>query len=180
MKFALLLAALLPAPPVLAAVPTGASAPTFSVEAAQGGRDFTFDLASALKRGPVVVYFYPKSFTSVCTVEADDFAEAMPELTKLGASVIGLSGDDIATQRAFSAKECRDTFPVGADPKLAVARRYDVALAIPGTGYGFAQRVSFVIAPDGTILSMLKDGDAEPHIRNALATLRAWQAKQGR
>lgn len=173
------LVATLVASPASAALSAGAVAPTFSVEAAKGGRDQPFDLAAALKRGPVVVYFYPKSFTSTCTVEAHDFAEAMPDFAALGAAVIGLSADDIATQREFSAKECRDTFPVGADPKLAVAKRYDVAYAIPGTSYGFAQRVSYVIAPDGTILSVLKDGDAEPHIRNALAALRAWRAKQG-
>ena len=179
---ALLLAALsaVAAPPAVAALANGAAAPPFSVEAAQGGRTFSFDLAAALKKGPVVVYFYPKSFTSVCTVEAHDFAEAMPQFAALGTSVIGLSADDIATQREFSSKECRDTFPVGADPKLAVARSYDVALAIPGTRLGFAERVSYVVAPDGTILSALKDGDAAPHIRNALDVLRAWRARQGR
>ena len=168
------------ATPARAALASGAAAPTFSIEAAQGGRTFAFDLAAALKKGPVVVYFYPKSFTSVCTVEAHDFAEAMPQFAALGAGVIGLSADSIATQREFSAKECRDTFPVGADPKLAVARLYDVALAVPGTAFGFAERVSFVVAPDGTILSTLKDRDAAPHIRNALDVLRGWRAKQGR
>ena len=175
-----LAAALLAPLPAVAALASGVAAPPFSVEAAQGGRTFAFDLAAALKKGPVVVYFYPKSFTSVCTVEAHDFADAMPQFAALGAAVIGLSADDIATQQEFSAKECRDTFPVGADPKLAVARSYNVALAIPGTAFGFAERVSYVIAPDGTILSTLKDGDAAPHIRNALDALRVWRAKQGR
>jgi thioredoxin-dependent peroxiredoxin len=162
--------------PARAALAPGATAPTFTVEAAQGGRTFPFDLAAALKRGPVVLYFYPKSFTGVCTLEAHEFAEAIPQFAALGAGVIGLSGDTIATQREFSAKECRDTFPVGADAGLAVARRYDVALALPGTDVGFAKRVSFVIAPDGTVLSTLADSDAEPHITNALATVRQWRA----
>ncbi len=164
------------ATPASAALKPGDAAPGFDVEAAQGGRVFHFDLASALKRGPVVVYFYPKSFTSTCTLEAHAFAEAMPTLAAAGASVIGLSADGIAIQRDFSAKECRDTFPVGADPSLAVAKSYDAALAIPGTNLGFAARTSYVIAPDGHILSALSDRDAEPHIANALAALRAWKA----
>ena len=108
-------AACLSAWPAVAALRPGAPAPDFSVEAAQGGKTFTFDLASALRKGPVVVYFYPKSFTSTCTLEAHEFADAIPTFQAAGASVIGLSGDSIATQREFSSKECRDTFPVGAD-----------------------------------------------------------------
>lgn len=161
---------------VKAALKPGEPAPAFTVEAAKGGRTFTFDLAATLRQGPVVVYFYPKSFTSVCTAEAHDFADAIPAFEAAGARVIGLSGDTIATQRDFSSMACRDTFPVGADSDLAIARAYDVAMAIPGTGIGFANRISYVIAPDGTILSTLADGDAAPHIANALAAVRAWRA----
>ncbi len=166
--------------PALAALPSGAAAPPFAVQAAKGGRTFTFDLVAALRKGPVVVYFYPKSFTSTCTVEAHDFAEAMPQFEQAGASVIGLSGDGIDMQRKFSAEECRDAFPIGADAGLSVARSYDAALAIPGTGLGFAKRISYVIAPDETILSAHSDAEAAPHIRNALDALRAWRAGQNR
>ena len=140
---------------------------------------FDFNLAAALKKGPVVLYFYPKSFTSVCTVEAHDFAEAMPQFTAAGASVIGVSADGIDTQREFSSKECRDTFPVGADPSLDVARAYDVDLAIPGTSMGFANRVSYVIAPDGRILEEHQDPGAESHISTALAAVKAWRQTAG-
>ena len=159
----------------MAALKPGDAAPPFSVEAAQGGKTFTFTLADALKKGPVVVYFYPKSFTSVCTIEAHAFADAIPTFQAAGASVIGLSGDGIATQREFSSKECRDTFPVGADQNLAVAKSYDAAMTIPGTGFGFANRTSYVIAPDGKILSTYSDSDAEPHIKNAVSAVRAWR-----
>jgi hypothetical protein len=90
--------------------------PDFTVDAALGGREFKFSLAEALEKGPVVLYFYPKSFTSVCTVEAHEFAENIENFAAAGASVIGLSGDKIEVQRDFSTKECRDKFPVGADP----------------------------------------------------------------
>ncbi len=159
-----------------AAMKPGEVAPAFTIPAAKGGKVFTFNLAAALKKGPVVLYFYPKSFTSVCTVEAHEFADAIPQFTAAGASVIGVSADGIDTQREFSSKECRDTFPVGADASLDVARAYDVALAIPGTSMGFANRVSYVIAPDGRILEEHQDSDAESHISTALAAVKAWRA----
>ncbi len=93
-----------------AALKPGDSAPDFSIQAAQGGNDFTFSLKEALKKGPVVLYFYPKSFTSVCTEEAHEFAEAMERFAAMHTSVIGVSGDGIETQREFSTKECRDKF----------------------------------------------------------------------
>ena len=158
----------------------GETAPAFTIPAAKGGKVFSFDLAAALKKGPVVLYFYPKSFTSVCTVEAHDFADAMPQFAAAGASVIGVSADNIDTQREFSSKECRDTFPVGADANLDVARSYDVALAIPGTSMGFANRVSYVIAPDGHILEEHQDSGAESHISTALAAVKAWRQSTGR
>ena len=117
------------------------------MQAAQGGKEFTFSLAEALKNGPVVVYFYPKSFTSVCTVEAHEFAENIENFKAAGAAVIGLSSDPIEVQREFSAKECRDKFPVGADPKLSVINSYDAAFNIPGAA--FANRISYVISPEG-------------------------------
>ena len=163
------------APAANAAMQPGDTAPGFTIPAAKGGKVFTFDLAAALKKGPVVLYFYPKSFTSVCTVEAHAFADAMPQFAAVGASVIGVSTDRIETQQEFSSKECRDTFPVGADANLDVARAYDVALAIPGTGTGFANRVSFVIAPDGRILEEHADSAAESHISTALAAVEAWR-----
>ena len=89
----------------LAMMKPGASAPDFTVEAALGGKVFTFSLKEALKKGPVVLYFYPKSFTSVCTVEAHEFAEAMEQFAEMNASVIGVSGDNIDIQKEFSKKE---------------------------------------------------------------------------
>lgn len=166
--------------PARAEMQPGQIAPPFTIPAAQGGKVFTFDLASALKKGPVVLYFYPKSFTSVCTLEAHDFADAMPQFTGAGASVIGVSADGIDTQREFSSKGCRDTFPVGADPHLDVAHAYDAAFGVPGTSIGFAKRISYVIAPDGHILEEHTDSGAESHISTALAAVKAWRASAGR
>ncbi|NJM35556.1 MAG: peroxiredoxin [Rhodomicrobium sp.] len=157
----------------------GAAAPAFSAKAALGGTDTTFTLAEALKRGPVVVYFYPKSFTSVCTEEAHLFAEAMPEFETLGASVIGVSTDTIETQRAFSKEACRDKFPVAADPQAEIVKSYDVLGWKKGDSV-YASRTSYVIAPDGKIASVLTAPDAGSHIKSALAAVKEWKARGGR
>jgi thioredoxin-dependent peroxiredoxin len=156
----------------------GTTAPAFSAKAAQGGTDLIFTLSEALKRGPVVVYFFPKSFTSVCTEEAHLFAEAMEEFEALGSSVIGISTDTLETQREFSRMECRDKFPVAADPKGDVGKAYDVLARY--SGGIVANRTSYVITPDGKIASVLSAGDAESHIQSALTSVKAWKARQGR
>lgn len=157
----------------------GTNAPAFSTKAAQGGKDLTFALATALKKGPVVVYFYPKSFTSVCTEEAHLFAEAMAEFETYGSSVIGVSADTIETQREFSRTECRDKFPVAADPQGKIVKAYDVLAWKEGDSI-FASRTSYVITPDGRIASVLTAQDAGSHIRSALAFVKAWKAGQVR
>lgn len=78
-----------------AALSTGAKAPDFTLQAAQGGNVFTFSLADALKKGPVVLYFYPAAFTKGCTIEAHEFADAIGQYQALGATVIGVSHDPI-------------------------------------------------------------------------------------
>ena len=163
-----------------AALKPGDAAPDFSVDAARGGHRFVFHLADALKKGPVVLYFYPKSFTGVCTEEAHDFAENIQTFKDAGASVIGLSSDDINVQRDFSSKECRDTFPVGADPQFSVIKAYDAAFTVPVAGAVFAKRISYVIAPDGKILESLTDSGAASHIETSLAAVRKWRDQQTR
>ena len=155
----------------------GTNAPAFSTKAARGGTEINYTLSEALKKGPVVVYFYPKSFTSVCTVEAHLFAEAMPEFESLGSSVIGISTDSIETQREFSRTECRDKFPVGADPQGDIVKAYDVVGENQGHSI-FASRTSYVITPDGKIASVLTAGDAGSHIQSTLTFVKAWKARQ--
>jgi thioredoxin-dependent peroxiredoxin len=158
----------------------GDAAPDFTMDAAQGSKQFKFFLAEALKKGPVVLYFYPKSFTSVCTVEAHGFAENIENFAAAGATVIGVSGDKIEVQRDFSTKECRDKFPVGADPSFSVIKAYDAAFTIPVAGTVVANRISYVISPEGTILYAYADSNAEKHIENALAVVRKWREKHKR
>ena len=123
-----LLAAALFAAPASAALKTGDRAPDFTAQASLGGKEFTFALADALKKGPVVLYFYPAAFTTGCTVEAHDFAEATDKFAALGATVIGVSHDDIATLDKFSTSECRSKFAVAADADQHIMKSYDAVL----------------------------------------------------
>src|SRR5690348_13105932 len=115
--------------PAEAALKVGAKAPDFSVQATLGGKEFQFLLADALKQGPVVLYFYPAAFTAGCTIEAHNFAEAVPQFKALGASVIGVSRDNIKTLNKFSVEECRSAFPVAADATGAITKAYDAQLS---------------------------------------------------
>lgn len=164
------------ATPAWAGLKPGDAAPDFTAEAAVGGKDFTFSLADALKRGPVVLYFYPKSFTRGCTIEAHEFAEATESFTEAGATLIGMSKDTIETQRRFSTEECRDKFPVAADPSLSVARAYDaVRPGVTSSGETVSDRISYVISPEGKVIYAYVDSAPDKHIENTLNVVKQWR-----
>src|SRR4029450_4491734 len=126
---ALAFAATLAAAPASGALKPGDAAPDFKTQASLAGNVFTFSLGDALKKGPVVLYFYPAAFTSGCTIEAHDFAEATDSYRALGASVIGVSSDDIETLQKFSVSECRNKFAVASDRDQRIMKAYDAVLA---------------------------------------------------
>ena len=156
-----------------AALGTGDRAPEFETRATLGGKEFSYRLSAALKAGPVVLYFYPAAFTKGCTREAHDFAEAMDQYKALGASVIGVSSDKIETLDRFSVSECRSKFPVASDSDGRIMQAYDVVL-LKITGY--ANRTSYVIAPDGRIIYRYTDMNPDKHVANTLDALRQWAA----
>ncbi|MGB8519107.1 MAG: peroxiredoxin, partial [Candidatus Tumulicola sp.] len=135
--------------PAIASLSVGAKAPAFTLQATAGGKVFTFVLADALKKGPVVLYFYPAAFTSGCTIEAHEFADAIDQYKALNATVIGVSHDQLDTLQRFSVSECRSKFPVAADTDQTVEKSYDAVLAAHPQ---YANRTSYVIAPDGTVV----------------------------
>lgn len=164
-----------------AALRSGDVAPDFAVQAAIGGKEFRFSLAEALKKGPVVLYFYPKSFTRGCTIEAHEFAESYDNFAAAGASLIGLSSDTIEVQREFSTKECRDKFPVGADPSFSVIKAYEAKRDRPGaSGEAVADRISYIVAPDGKVVYAFADSNPVKHVENTLAFVRKWRDEHGR
>ena len=156
------------AAPVSAQLPQATVAPDFTAQVAQGGTVSSFTLTSALAKGPVVLYFFPQSFTSGCTAEAHDFAEHIAAYKALNATVVGVSGDSIATQVKFSTQECRSKFLVASDPGLKIAKSYhSVILNL------YADRTSYVIAPDGKIAYAYTSLDPNKHVANTLAALKA-------
>lgn len=155
-----------------AALAPGAVAPDFAAPGALAGKPFRFALREALKKGPVVLYFYPKAFTSGCTIEAHQFAEATPEFAKLGATVVGMSNDDLPTLQRFSTEACRDKFAV-ASASPDVIKRYDVVLPVKPT---MSNRTSYVIAPNGRVVFAYSDMKPEGHITGTLDAVRKWKA----
>ena len=155
-----------------AALKPGDDAPLFTTDAAVGGTQMPLVLADALKKGPVVLYFFPKAFTSGCTLEAHLFADATEKFAALGATVVGISHDDIATQLKFSKEECRDKFAVAADPESAIIKSYDAKLAmLPMSG-----RISYVISPDDKILYEYSSMDPSQHVANTMKAVQDWRA----
>jgi peroxiredoxin len=161
--------------PAVAALKAGDKAPAFTAQASLGGKVFTYSLAAALRNGPVVLYFYPAAFTEGCTIEAHDFAEATEKYKVLGATVIGVSHDDIETLNRFSVSECRGKFAVAADTDQRIMKAYDAVLA-PLLSY--ANRVSYVIAPDGRIVYSYTNMNPDQHVENTLSALKEWRSRQ--
>ena len=166
------IAALALALPAMAALPVGSKAPDFSATASIGGKQFEFKLAEALKKGPVVLYFYPAAFTPGCTVEAHNFADATDDFAKMGATVIGVSHDDIATLDKFSTSECRSKFAVAADPDQKITKEYDSVLAKKPE---YADRTSYVIAPDGKILLAYTNLNPDQHVALTMKAVEDWK-----
>jgi peroxiredoxin len=161
------------ATPALAALSPGANAPDFSAPAAMGGQTFNFTLDKALKKGPVVLYFFPAAFTKGCTIEAHDFADATDDYKKLGATVIGVTAGNIDRLAEFSTSECRSKFPVAADADLSIAKIYDSTLAVfPG----HSNRTSYVIAPDHKVIFAYSDLDPSKHVELTMDALKKWRA----
>jgi len=171
--YALGLVAALLMMPAYAALNVGDQAPDFTAQASLGGKEFTFSLADALKKGPVVLYFYPAAFTKGCTIEAHNFAEAIDEYKALGATVIGVSHDDIEKLNKFSVSECRSKFPVAADTDQRIMKSYDAVLAAKPQ---YANRTSYVIVPGGKIIYTYTNLHPDRHVANTLTALREWTA----
>jgi peroxiredoxin len=160
-----------------AVLQVGEKAPMFSTEAALGGQSFRFHLSEALARGPVVVYFYPKAFTSGCTYEANLFAEASERFAAVGATVIGVSNDDIDTLKRFSVEACRNKFAVGADKDARIIRAYKAQIA---SRPDMADRISYVIDTDGSIVHVHRGANPEGHVATTLKAAEQLQARRVR
>ncbi|WP_341679131.1 peroxiredoxin [Niveibacterium sp. SC-1] len=156
----------------IGALPVDSPAPAFELPAAMAGKPFQYSLATALAKGPVVLYFYPAAFSAGCSVEAHAFSEAIDDFAELGATVIGVSGDDIDTLKKFSVHSCQGRFPVASDARMEVVKQYDAAMQ---TRPDYASRTTYVITPGGKILMSYSNLNPAHHIDKALEALRAWK-----
>jgi len=155
-----------------AALDIGEKAPDFTTQAALAGKEYKFSLAESLAKGPVVLYFFPAAFSSGCSAEAHEFAEATEKFTALGATVIGVSTDDIDTQVKFSMQACQGKFAVASDSAKTVIKSYDAAMMIMPD---YANRVSYVITPDRSIIYSYQSLNPAKHVTNTLTALQNWE-----
>ena len=178
MKFAAvaLVAAATLASPAFAALKEGAQAPDFTAPAFLAGKPFTFNLADALKKGPVVVYFFPAPHTTGCNIEAHLFSQAIDQFKAEHATVIGVTAGNLDQLAAFSkeADHCSGKFPVAADKGARIAKEYDALLLLRP---GWSDRTSYVIAPSGKISFVYSSLSPNKHVQETLAAVKALEAK---
>jgi peroxiredoxin len=172
------------ATPALAALKPGDAAPDFTAQGSLGGKPFSFHLKEALKKGPVVVYFYPSAYTGGCDLEAHTFAEQSAKFAGAGAQILGVSADNLDRLKVFSADPnfCAGKFPIASDADTSIAKSYNLAVGAAKDGakdvrgeeigHAFIERVTYVIGKDGKILATLSsksDGlSPDQHVAKSL------------
>ena len=171
--------------PALAALQAGDKAPEFTAPASHAGKSFTYSLKRALKKGPVVVYFYPSAYTGGCDLQAHTFAANFDKFTAAGASIVGVSLDSIKRLNDFSADPnyCAGKFPTASDADGSITKSFGLQVhqGPPGLkdvrgveiGHGFADRVTFVVLPDGKISRTIGGRGVAPdkNVEEALAAV---------
>jgi peroxiredoxin len=174
--------------PALAALKDGDKAPDFTAQASLAGKEFKFSLKDSLKKGPVVVYFYPSAYTQGCNVQAHTFSVNQEKFAAAGASIIGVSLDSIQRLNQFSAdpEYCAGKFPVASDASGSIAKSYDLSVKnVPGikdtkgneVDHGFAERTTFVVTSDGKIAATIGGVTPTENVMKALETVQQLKTK---
>ena len=174
--------------PALAALKDGDSAPDFTTQASLAGKEFKFSLKESLKKGPVVVYFYPSAYTQGCNVQAHTFSVNQEKFAAAGATIIGVSLDSIQRLNQFSAdpEYCAGKFPVASDASGSIAKSYELTVKnVPGikdtkgneVDHGFAERTTFVVTSDGKIAATIGGVTPTENVMKALETVQQLKAK---
>lgn len=171
MRRLLAAALLLAASPSLATLPVGAKAPDFTTRGAMAGKVLKVQLSEQLRRGPVVLFFFPAAFTGGCNAQAAAFSEAAAEFRAAGATVIGMSADDVPTLQRFSTEKCAGKFAV-ASAGPALIQKYDVALGQKVQGRDVTNRTSYVIDRAGRIALVHSNLSPAEHVSKTLAAVR--------
>ena len=173
------------ATPAMAELKPGTKAPDFTAPAFLAGQPMTFKLSDALKKGPVVVYFYPSAYTGGCNLQAHTFAVNMDKFTAAHASVIGVSLDSIDRLNKFSAdpEYCAGKLPVASDADGKIAKSYDLMVregkeGMKDTqgneiGHGFAERTTFIVTQDGKIAATIGGVKPDENVQKSLEAVQA-------
>lgn len=178
--------------PAFAALKQGDKAPDFSAKASMAGKEFTFSLKDALKKGPVVVYFYPSAYTKGCNLQAHTFAVNYDKFTAAGATVVGVSLDNIKRLNQFSADPdyCAGKLPVASDESGSITKSYDLQVREGAAGmkdsrgeeigHGFAERTTFIVTPDGKVAAIVGGTGVSPtdNVDQALKAVQELAAKK--
>jgi peroxiredoxin len=175
--------------PAWAALKAGDPAPDFQAQASFGGKASPYSLRDALKKGPVVVYFYPSAFTSGCNLQAHEFAVRSDKFAAAGATIIGVSLDSIARLNEFSRdpEYCNSKFPVASDAEGRIAKSYDLSVkqARPGAkdsrgseiDHDFAERTTFIVTRDGKIAATVGGVSPTANVEKALEEVQALKGR---
>lgn len=170
-------AAALLATPAFAALKAGDKAPAFTAPGYMAGDPINLSLAEALKKGPVVLYFFPAAHTSGCNLEAHLFSTAIDDFKAQKATVIGITAGNLNQLADFSkeTEHCAGKFAVASDPGAKIAKSYDAVMTMKPD---WSDRTSYVIAPNGTILHAYSKLDPSQHVNETLAAVKAYNAKK--
>lgn len=175
--------------PAQAALKEGDAAPEFKLQASQAGKPFNYVFKDALKKGPVVVYFYPSAFTNGCNVQAHLFAENVGKFAAAGASIIGVSLDSITRLNDFSAdpQYCAGKIPVASDADGKVARAFELPVTEIPAGrkdtrgieidHARTDRTTFIVTPDGRIAATVGGVAGDANVQKALEIVQQLSAK---
>lgn len=172
--------------PAIAALEVGQTAPTFQAKASLNGKAFDYSLADELKKGPVVVYFYPSAYTQGCNIQAHEFAENMEKFNAAGATVVGVSLDSIERLNDFSADPayCAGKLAVASDASGDIARSYGLNIReFAGMrdsrgieiDHGFADRTTFIVTPDGKVANTIGNVSPAENVQKSLEAVQALQ-----
>lgn len=174
--------------PAVAALKQGDMAPDFNAQASFGGKSVTVSLKETLKKGTVVIYFYPSAYTFGCNIQAHDFAVNSDKFAAAGATIVGVSLDDLKRLNEFSADPqfCAGKFATVSDPDAKITKMYDLMVMAAKTGmkdsrgveigHDFAERTTFVVTPDGKIAETIGGVDAADNVAKALQAVQRLKA----
>jgi peroxiredoxin Q/BCP len=176
--------------PAMAALQAGDRAPDFTTQASFNGKARPFSLHDAVKAGPLVVYFYPSAYTGGCNIQAHTFAVNIDKFTAAGATVVGVSLDNIARLNDFSADPnyCAGKFPTASDADGSIAKSFGLTVREAQAGrkdtrgldidHGFAERTTFIVTPDGRIAASIGGLAPADNVQKALEAVEALAARK--